>query len=1053
MKAVLTGNTGTNKGKTSSADVMEKVAVDPRVKSKVERCVKRKHRALLTVLGPSARDQVMILHHLLTKAAGERHSVLWCHKKDSDIPRHSRKHLKKLEKNISSGKCDISKENAFDLFLLSTPVKYCSFQDSHRLLGNTFGMCVIQDFEGLTPNILCRVVETVCGGGLVVFLMPEVQSLRQLFSAPMDVHSRLKTYSHPKVTPLFNERFVLSLGWCKSCLVLNDQLQVTSELPALSRPPLLPNSLPLHGTEASQTKLKELRTSLEDADKPLPQLVSCCRTFDQAQALLKMIDLITEKSVQGTVAVTAGRGRGKSAALGLATAAAIHVGLNNIFVTSPTPENLGTFFEFVFKGFDALEYEEQNDYEIIQSTNSEFGDAVVRINVFRDYRQTVQYISPGDAGKLSHAELVVVDEAAAIPLPQVKALIGSCNAIMSSTINGYEGTGRSLSLKLLQQLRVQAGQGGTAVVASTNAVDGAPTRRSLHEVTLEESVRYASHDPVEAWLHQLLCLDATSVIAPSTTCPPPHTCQLYYVNREVLFSGHSESEAFLQQMVALLVASHYRNSPDDLQVLCDAPAHHLFVLLPPLPPGSAATLPTVLAVIQVCMEGGIPASVSKATRSRGERPSGDLVPWLLSAQFLQPDLTQLKGVRVVRVATHPDYQSMGYGSRAISLLTDYYGGKHLALDDPAVTIPQPTQDPTTDKDSIVPRHSSKPLLSALGERPPEAVDYLGVSYGVTLPLLKFWCRAAYVPLYISQVANKVTGEHSCVMVHVLSSPEETSDSEIAPSWLQDASFEFLRRFLSLLGGPLNDLHPMLSLAVIQAHAKTVPWKAIEWEELKTLVTGHDLLRLEKYSKNLADRHLITDILPHIASLFFSHRFPALHLSPIQSALMVGLGLQLKNFDEVSQLLDLPVESVLGQFNRAVRRVLKTMTALQEEALTKHLPKTTKKLAEFVPVSISLDQDLEEAAEDYEEKEKKRQKLLPQASELLGDISKFAIKSDEAAWQAALKGGSNTVISVKSNKRPAAITEKELEMELEEPKQKKKKKSTKGSKKEKSSKKL
>ena len=63
-----------------------------------------------------------------------------------------------------------------------------------------------------------------------------------------------------------------------------------------------------------------------------------------------MIDLITEKSVQGTVAVTASRGRGKSAALGLATAAAIHIGLNNIFVTSPTPENLGTFFEFVFKG-------------------------------------------------------------------------------------------------------------------------------------------------------------------------------------------------------------------------------------------------------------------------------------------------------------------------------------------------------------------------------------------------------------------------------------------------------------------------------------------------------------------------------------------------------------------------------------------------------------------------------------------------------------------------------------------------------------------------------
>lgn len=30
---------------------------------------------------------------------------------------------------------------------------------------------------------------------------------------------------------------------------------------------------------------------------------------------------------------------------------------SNIFVTSPSPDNLITFFEFVFKGFDALQYQ------------------------------------------------------------------------------------------------------------------------------------------------------------------------------------------------------------------------------------------------------------------------------------------------------------------------------------------------------------------------------------------------------------------------------------------------------------------------------------------------------------------------------------------------------------------------------------------------------------------------------------------------------------------------------------------------------------------------
>ena len=98
---------------------------------------------------------------------------------------------------------------------------------------------------------------------------------------------------------------------------------------------------------------------------------------------------------------------------------------SNIFVTSPSPENLKTLFEFVFKGFDALEYQvrifmkmkycqtvlvgmrickgrkkynyhfsillqEHLDYELVQSTNPEFNKAIVRVNIFRDHRQTIQ---------------------------------------------------------------------------------------------------------------------------------------------------------------------------------------------------------------------------------------------------------------------------------------------------------------------------------------------------------------------------------------------------------------------------------------------------------------------------------------------------------------------------------------------------------------------------------------------------------------------------------------------------------------------------------------
>ena len=42
------------------------------------------------------------------------------------------------------------------------------------------------------------------------------------------------------------------------------------------------------------------------------------------------------------------------------------------------------------------------------------------------------------------------------------------------------------------------------------------------------------------------------------------------------------SEAFLQRLQSLFVASHYKNSPNDLLLLADAPAHQLFVLLGPV---------------------------------------------------------------------------------------------------------------------------------------------------------------------------------------------------------------------------------------------------------------------------------------------------------------------------------------------------------------------------------------------------------------------------------------------------------------------------------------
>ena len=162
----------------------------------------------------------------------------------------------------------------------------------------------------------------------------------------------------------------------------------------------------MKGKGKVESDLKELKEGLADT-KPVGELVKLAKTIDQvrvsllscrsscltavqAQAILTFVDAIAEKTLSSTVTLTAARGRGKSAALGLAIAAALAHGYSNIFVTSPSPENLKTVFEFVFKGMDALGYEEHLEYDISQSTNPEFNKAIVRVNVFRDHRQTIQ---------------------------------------------------------------------------------------------------------------------------------------------------------------------------------------------------------------------------------------------------------------------------------------------------------------------------------------------------------------------------------------------------------------------------------------------------------------------------------------------------------------------------------------------------------------------------------------------------------------------------------------------------------------------------------------
>lgn len=933
-------------------------------------------------------------------------SVLWAYKnKLLGFTSHRQKREKKIRKEIKRGIRDVDTEDPFELFVSTQNIRYCYYKETEKILGNTYGMCILQDFEAITPNLLARTIETVEGGGLVIMLLKGMNSLKQLYTMSMDIHSRYRTEAFGDVVARFNERFILSLGSCDSCLVVDDELNVLPISGGRSVQQLPPPDPEAQGKTPAAIELEKIKESLVDT-QPVGSLVTLAKTVDQAKALLTFVDAIAEKTLQSTVTLTAARGRGKSAALGVAIAAAVAHGYSNIFITSPSPENLKTLFEFVFKGFDALGYLDHVDYSIIQSTNPDFNKAIVRVNLHRQHRQTIQYIQPQDAYTLGQAELLVIDEAAAIPLPLVRKLMGPYLVFMASTINGYEGTGRSLSLKLIQQLREQS-RGGLKSSADQEVADrstgksakeqGSGGARSLREITLSEPIRYAQGDSVEKWMNRLLCLDATLPRSSSSRgCPHPSQCQLLHVNRDTLFSFHPVSEKFLQQMMALYVASHYKNTPNDLQLMSDAPAHQLFVLVPPVDEDSNR-LPEPLCVVQIALEGQISRESVLSSLSRGQRAGGDLIPWLVSQQFQDEDFAGLSGARVVRIATNPDYMNMGYGSRALELLTDFFEGKFTSLSEEESQVKSQEMVRVTDaelesstllQDNVKVRdiQAMPPLFARLSETKPSRLDYLGVSYGLTSPLHKFWKRAGYVPVYLRQTANDLTGEHTCVMLRTLDS---TTSSD--PAWLGAYSRDFHRRFLSLLSYQFRSFASVQALSIDESANVGIkldtnaPPRPLTKVELDELFSPFDLKRLDSYANNMLDYHVILDLLPKIADLFFTGRIKgeeAVKLSGVQQAILCAIGLQRKTLEDIEKEIGLAMSQLLAMFVKVMRKVSTYFRSLVEGAVSDTMPKSLstgdEKMDEgveedkrFAPLEQTLEDDLAEGGDEIKKAEKER----------------------------------------------------------------------------------
>lgn len=280
------------------------------------------------------------------------------------------------------------------------------------------------------------------------------------------------------------------------------------------------------------------------------------------------------------------------------------------------------------------------------------------------------------------------------------------------------------------------------------------------------------------------------------------------------------------------------------------------------------------------------------------------MPWALVEQFLDPSLAEHLGVRIVRIATHPKATKLGYGSRAVELLSKFFDGtlqgKNLVTLESIMNIDktdaQPDQNEKTSNE-LAPKKSLAPLLKPVEEVKPIKINYISVSFGLTRQLYNFWAKNEFQPFCVKLSRNEITGEHNCMII------KPALDSTINTSFLAN---DFRRRLVRLLPNSLIDLEPALGLALLDPNLTSVPklrGHVSQSQIFVELFSELDLKRLESYSKNLSEHFLIKDLVAKLAELFFLNYFPdECALSYSQALILSGVGLQAKTVEYFADTL-------------------------------------------------------------------------------------------------------------------------------------------------------
>ena len=162
-----------------------------------------------------------------------------------------------------------------------------------------------------------------------------------------------------------------------------------------------------------------------------------------------------------------------------------------------------------------------------------------------------------------------------------------------------------------------------------------------------------------------------------------------------------------------MILAHYRTTPGDLRILLDSPNIQIwagFIFLD----GQEKLIATAL----LATEGPIAPELADAILKGTRRPKGQLIPQTLLAHSQIPEAAACCGLRVMRIAVHPQLQQRGIGTA---------------------------------------------LFKAIERGHPD-IDWVGTSFGATSTLCRFWQRLGLRLQRLGFNRDKVSGTHAAVML-------------------------------------------------------------------------------------------------------------------------------------------------------------------------------------------------------------------------------------------------------------------------------------------------